>query len=133
RFSSATATALDDAGLSTPAALLDAARPLLGHVQPTTSDALPEAVTAWQQRLEPHQALERHARDTLTRELPALRAWAHDALAHKWLHGSSYKSTTLPGMLACLAGYAAGLPGTDKNSKAALERFSLSGMKRTKA
>lgn len=136
-FPPTTAAALGKEGLASPEALLKATRPLLGQV-PTAGDSAPpdsppEEVQHWYQRLGPHQDLEQQTRETLTRELPALRAWIEEALANKWLSGNSYKTTTLPAMFDVLARYAEGHAATSEDDEKKLVRFSLNGMNRTKA
>ncbi len=131
RFPAAAAPALRGAGLDGPEALLAAARPLFGHAGAATE--LPATVRHWLDTAGPQRELEDRARATLAAELPALRAWVSEALDNKWLNGNSYRASSVPAMLDALARYAEGFPGTGRDDLKALERFSLDGLKLTKA
>ena len=131
RFPASSASALRGAGLDGPEALLAAARPLFGHARGGAE--LPDTVRHWLDTVAPQRELEDRARATLAAELPALRAWVAEALDNKWLNGNSYRAASVPAMLDALARYAEGFPGTGRDDLKALERFSLDGLKVTKA
>lgn len=131
-FPTSAALALRAGHLDSPDALLAGCRPLLGHTDADPTQ-LPAAVNQWLALNEDQQRHEQRARELLGHELPALRQWVAQAQRHKWLNGNSYRDASVPLMLAALERYAQGFPATDPDHRKALERFSASGLKLTKA
>ncbi len=105
-FSREAALGLLGEKVTSPEALLNMAKPAMGHGQATISPA--EHTAEYEQQVAELQRLEAAAREALAVEFEEVKLWFEAAVTEKWVSGKSYNAKSLPQRFDALKAFMAG-------------------------